>query len=127
MLSYILLALAAGLLLYGCWYAVFASPHPHRNDERRLPTGEQYDERADEMRALIEALLAVPCQSVSITSRDGPRLCARYYPGREGAAVAICFHGYRAAARRDFSGGARYLLDRGFHVLLIDEREHEGV
>ena len=123
MLVSILLLHAAVLgLTWLTYWIVFYSPHPRQNDEMHLPTGEQYDERAGQMCALVDALLAVPCQSVSIRSRDGLRLCARYYPGRERASVAICFHGYRATARRDFSGGARYLIDRGFHVLLVDER-----
>ena len=116
------LALAALAISFAAYYIVFYSPHRGQNDEKNLPAGDQYESRTGAMLALIDALLALPCETVSIPSSDGLRLSARYYPGREGAGVAICFHGYRATARRDFSGGARYLIDRGFHVLLVDQR-----
>ena len=116
------LAAAAAALSFIAYLTAFYSPHPGQNDEHNLPPGEQYEPRTQEMLAMIDALLSVPCEEVSILSRDGLRLHARYYPGKEGAGVALCFHGYRATARRDFSGGARYLIGRGFHVLLADER-----
>ena len=82
LVSILLLHAAVLALTWLTYWIVFYSPHPRQNDEMHLPTGEQYDERAGQMRALINDLMAVPCQSVSITSRDGLRLCARYYPGR---------------------------------------------
>ncbi|MBR6114406.1 MAG: alpha/beta hydrolase [Oscillospiraceae bacterium] len=106
----------------------FYSPLGKQNDEHNLPAGEQYEPQSERMHAMIDALRAIPYETVEIRSRDGLRLRGKYYPGR-GADTAICFHGYRAAARRDFSGGARYLIGQGFNVLLVDQRaqgESEG-
>ena len=124
MLFWIAAGLGAAALVFSliCYGIVFYSPHPGQNDEFHLPAGEQYDGWNGKMRSMVAGLAAVECEDVFLTSRDGLRLRGRYYRGREGAPAALCFHGYRATARRDFSGGARYLIDRGFHVLLADQR-----
>ena len=85
-----------------------------------------YEER---IRELIDAMVARECESVSITSRDGIRLSARYYHLSDDAPVEIMVHGYRGHALRDFAGGAKICLDRGHNLLLIDQRaqgESEG-
>ena len=119
----VLLIAAAFLLPVFLVYIIcFYSPLGDQNNELRLPTGEQYESRRGQMTQMIRELMARPCEKVYITSKDGLRLAAKYYPGREGAPAAICFHGYRATARRDFSGGASDLIGRGYHVFLVDER-----
>lgn len=120
------LVLGAVLLLFAaalfCCAIVFLSPHPGQNDIYNIPKSEQYQKNFSRMHAGIEALAALPADAVTIRSRDGLTLCARYYHSADGAPLALCFHGYRATAIRDFSGGARYLLALGMNVLLVDER-----
>ena len=75
-------------------------------------------------RERIDSLLSTEYTDLYITSRDGLRLHAYYKPGREGAPLAIMCHGYRSTPFSDFSGGATVAMEKGFSVLLIDQRAH---
>lgn len=115
---------AAGFLsLYLPYRIAFRSPQKGQNDIYRLPPGEQYEPRADEMRGMIRRMAAEPCERVSITSRDGLKLRGRLYlRGGPEAPVDLCFHGWRATSLRDFSGGGLFLLGERHNVLLVDQR-----
>ena len=115
---------ATGFLsLYLPYRIAFRSPEKGQNDIFRLPPGEQYAPRAEEMRGMIRRMAEEPCERVCITSRDGLRLRGRLYlRGGPDAPVDICFHGWRATGLRDFSGGGLYLLGEGHNVLLADQR-----
>lgn len=78
----------------------------------------------DEIRALIDRLLSLPCETVSIKARDGVSLSARYYHTGTGAPIVILAHGYRGNSQRDFAGGADMFLKMGYNLLLIDHRAH---
>lgn len=56
-------------------------------------------------------------------SYDGLRLHAFFIPGSTGRTV-ILLHGYRSSGFNDFCGIADYYLQRGFGVLLADQRAH---
>lgn len=126
LLAIILIAAAAlfFLLTTTCYHIAFHSPDKVQNDTYNIPTGEQYQEQRDIMVAMIRDMASIPCQRVTITSRDGLRLSARYYHRNENAPLAICFHGYRGTSIRDFCGGARISLEQGHNVLLVDQRAH---
>ena len=115
---------AAGFLsLYLPYRIAFRSPQKGQNDIYRLPPGEQYEPRAEEMRGMIRQMAAEPCERVSIMSRDGLKLRGRLYlRGGPEAPVDLCFHGWRATGLRDFSGGGLFLLGEGHNVLLADQR-----
>ncbi len=122
---------AAGLLsLYLPYRVAFHSPQKGQNDIYRLPEGDQYESRAAEMREMIRRMDAEPYERVWVRSVDGLMLTGRLYlRGGENAPVDLCFHGYRATGVRDFSGGARCLLNWEHNVLLVDQRaqgESEG-
>jgi len=82
---------------------------------------------AEANRKRIERLLSIPCEEVDITSPIGSvRLHGRIYRGDPTAPVEIMCHGYRSVPFRDFSGGALEAIDRGYNVILIDQRAHGG-
>lgn len=124
----IVLILAAAVLCFGllfclaCYFTAFYSPRRGQNNIYRLPKAAQYTDKKQEMYSLIEEMAKIPFEEVSTVSRDGLRLFARYYHVGDGAPLAICFHGYRAPAVRDFCGGAAFLLSHGQNVLLVDQR-----
>lgn len=62
-------------------------------------------------------------ETVSLTSRDGLRLCAYVLPA-PGAprGTLVLMHGYRATGIRDFSCVLRFYHEAGFHILLPDQR-----
>jgi len=83
------------------------------------------DLRFKEMsKKLVDDMFDREFESVTIRTYDKKILFGRLYRGAEGAPMDICFHGYNGTSRRDFSGGARFLIDEGHNVLLIDERAH---
>jgi len=109
-------------VLYALTMLCLYNPPKYRCDHERLPDFEPYISSGEACRELIRALEAVPCEEIEIINRSGMRLRGRYYPGKPGAPVAICFHGYKGTALRDFCGGARLLRKLGHHVVLVDQR-----
>ena len=120
-------AAAAGIgagSVYWIYRFVFYSPHKNQGDDHDLPIPIPTQEQHDRCISLIDKLNAKPYERVSILSHDGLRLSGRYYHTADGAPLAILCHGYRGTPSRDFCGGANICLDKGFNVLLIEERAH---
>ena len=125
----ILITLAAAALigfaitLY-CYRITFYSPDKTQENIYNIPTDPQYQPQRAVMVQMIRETAAIPCEMVSMTSRSGMRLCGRYYHVDDNAPLAICFHGYRSTAIRDFCGGAILAMEQGHNVLLVDQRAH---
>ncbi len=117
-------ALCAAVVLaaYGAYCITFRSPHKKQNDIFALPAGQAYLAGRTEMREMIAAAAEIPFEEVEITSYDGLRLAGQYYHVRHGAPLALCVHGYRATAIRDFCGGMPLLREMGCNVLLLHHR-----
>lgn len=125
----IVLAVLVLLFLAGAYWAyrfTFYSPNDTQNNDHTLPLSPEMEPMADDVHRMIDELNAVPYEPVFITSHDNLRLRGRYYHQRDGAPIALCFHGYRGTPTRDFSGGSRVLAKAGFNLLLIEERAHCG-
>lgn len=71
-----------------------------------------------------EAMLAQPHEDVFIKSEDGLKLHATYFPGKQEGKIVICFHGYTSEGMKDYIGLSGYYLERGYSMLLVDERAH---
>jgi pimeloyl-ACP methyl ester carboxylesterase len=65
-------------------------------------------------------------EQVFVKSFDGLMLSARYYPGtaRVDMPYILLFHGYHSVGRTDFGDVLRFYHQKGYHVLLVDERGH---
>lgn len=59
-----------------------------------------------------------------ITSSDGLKLHGTWFPKGECKKVVICFHGYTSQGVKDYIGLSGYYLERGYSMLLVDERAH---
>ena len=70
----------------------------------------------------IDTLVAEKYETVSIKSRDGLTLYARYYHKCDGAPLHIMVHGYRSTPLRDFTGAGCEALAEGHNLLLIHQR-----
>ena len=114
----ILLAAAYG----GYRYTFFSRGNNH--EDQNPADNPYYAAYREVIRPLYDSLRNKPYQLVSVQSHDGLTLWGRYYPGQEGAPLAICFHGYRSNPIRDFCGGADFSFQMGYSVLLVDERAH---
>lgn len=103
---------------------VFYTPHKGQNNDFNIHQNYIYKGYEDQCENMVKELLKVPYEDIYIKAKDRVKLRARFYENKSSRRVAICFHGYRGTACRDFSGGAKTLIDEGFNVILPDERGH---
>ncbi|SET31615.1 alpha/beta hydrolase [Enterocloster lavalensis] len=71
-----------------------------------------------------------PHKDVFIESEDHLLLHATYFPGSCSDRAVICFHSYASEGLTDFSSLARFYLEMGYRLLVVDERAHgrsEGI
>lgn len=67
----------------------------------------------------------LPHEALSITSHDGLRLEAVYYPGNSSEAVTvICVHGYTSHAEREWAFPGLFYHSLGYNVLIPYQRAH---
>lgn len=112
------------LILTALYFAIFYTPLPGQmNDKhfRNLPENKGYEIKFIKM---VNALVKIPYDDVSINAFDGVKLHAKLYRKTNCKQVAILCHGYRAMGYRDFAGITKDLLDRDISVIMIDQRAH---
>ena len=71
-----------------------------------------------------QALRALDLEQVSIRSREGYVLRARWYPAVGAKRTVILAHGWRSRWDVDFSASAPFLHEQGCNLLFIDQRCH---
>lgn len=96
---------------------------PKRNKEtRNLELDTPYYRAVREGLALMEQ---AECEDVYITSRDGLKLHAYYYPApEENGKFMLGIHGYHAYARREYAPYFAFYRSLGYGILLPDNRAH---
>jgi fermentation-respiration switch protein FrsA (DUF1100 family) len=77
-----------------------------------------------EMSSGIAWIKARKWEDVYISSRDGLRLHARWLKKKGSDKAALLFHGYRSMAHNDFCVTAPWLWEKGYSLLLVDQRAH---
>ena len=82
------------------------------------------DEIKVKRRGKIEPSMKIPSESLTITTRDGTALHGNYYHTRDGAPLAIFFHGYRSIGVRDFCALIPTLINLGYNLIVTDHRAH---
>lgn len=65
-----------------------------------------------------------PQEDVFVTSHDQLKLHATFFPCEGSRRAVICFHGYTSEGLNDYSSIAKFYLEQGFHLLIVDERAH---
>ena len=118
-------ALTLGGAYYGYWLA-FAASERRQSPIHEIPPGEQFDVYREAMGANIDKVLEAPYERVTVRSHDGLKLAGKFYEGRPGAPLILFFHGYRSTAERDASGGFQLCREKGWHLLMVDQRAHGG-
>lgn len=127
---YILLGVVGGLLLIFfillaiLHHSTFYSPLKGQNDNFLLTESTKELGIDKLVFNLINSLLEVPYEDAYIKSYDHLKLHARVYENKNSNKLVIMFHGYRGTAVRDFSGGAKLMIDLGYNVILVDQRAH---
>ena len=89
-----------------------------------IPEGKLFDKLRAEMLKNIDRLVVEPYERVSVRSHDGLTLVGKYYAGDPGAPLILFFHGYRSTGERDASGGFQLCREKGWNLLVVDQRAH---
>jgi pimeloyl-ACP methyl ester carboxylesterase len=111
------------LLSYITYHTAFAADRKNTIDITHMPASSQYDEYHNQIMEHINEVISLSFEEITIDSYDGLKLYGKYYHRSDSSPLAILFHGYRSAsAERDFCGGMKLCRDKGFNVLLVDER-----
>lgn len=85
--------------------------------------GTQYYPITEKLKKDILHAKSIPCEEVTIKSNDGLNLFGRYYNVNSDKTI-IFSHGYQSNAFNNFSTIMIDYLDKGYNVLLIDQRAH---
>lgn len=111
-------------ILYVLFYIVFRRNRNTMKDERMVPKGKQYEPYTENILCKVNKVLAERYELVSVLSQDNLRLYGKYYHTADGAPVVIFFHGYRCGSIRDGNGAFLLSKERGYNILLADQRAH---
>ncbi len=65
-----------------------------------------------------------PFEEQVITSFDGKKLYGRLYRNGDSKTTLIMMHGFRSTAAHDFSCAFSFYFDKGFNLLVPDQRAH---
>lgn len=66
----------------------------------------------------------LPCEVLQITSHDGLKLQAVYYPCENARATVICAHGFGSHAEREWAFPGLFYHSLGYNVLIPYQRAH---
>lgn len=83
----------------------------------------QYFPYADKLRTDILYAKGLPCELIRLKAQDGVALTGRYYANGSNK-VIVFVHGYQSNAFNNFSTALKDFLEKGYGVLLIDQRAH---
>lgn len=95
-----------------------------KRDRTEKMAGTDWDMYRPGIRAGRERLGERPQEEVSVMSGDGLRLCGTFFPCEGSDRAVVCFHGYTSEGLNDFSSIAGFYLEKGWSVLMVDERAH---
>lgn len=92
-------------------------------DDMENPINKPLEEHKNEINEAMEYVKKLPFEWVETVSFDGLKLKARYFDNNSDKTIFL-FHGYRAAALRDFSCAIKMYRSLGFNILMCDQRSH---
>lgn len=95
-----------------------------KRDRTQKMAGTDWDIYIPGIRAAKEWLNEQPYEEIWVESDDNLRLYGRFFPCGDSKKTVICFHGYTSEGMNDYSTLARFYLDNGFNLLIVDQRAH---
>lgn len=119
-----LLAVASIITAYYIYKGVFVYKTGDREEADYIPDSVFYAGVRAELAECMDDMKNEPSEAVTVMSYDGLKLYGRFYRGQEDAPVVIFFHGYHGTYMRDGYGMFRLCRDRGYGILMVDERAH---
>ena len=110
---------------YVCYHITFKRKLKGPDDPKNGLDQLEYAPFIPKIHYMIDKLLEMPYEEVTIRSRDGLKLYGKYYHKIDGAPIMLKVHGYNGCPVRDFCGGGVESIDKEYNLLLIDQRAHE--
>lgn len=114
------LILALLILIYFFRLAVVRTRKASFSD--LMPDSDAFREHMQVLAQDREWLISRPHEQVSVVSRDDLTLRARLFKAGASDRFVLLSHGYRSSALWEFPTVARFYLDMGYGVLMIDQR-----
>jgi len=111
------------LLSFFMYLGAFFNPKKKDITFQKLP-GKQNEEDYSRMIEMVKEVLALPYEPVETVSKDGLRLCGRYYEFVPGAPIHLEFNGYKGVNVRDNCGGVILAKSIGHNIILVNQRAH---
>ena len=95
-----------------------------KREKTQKMAGTDWDKYIPHIRECKEKLAQMQHEDLFITSKDGLKLHATYFPCEGSKKIVICFHGYTSEGMNDYSTLAIFYKNNGYNLLLVDERAH---
>lgn len=109
---------------YCLYRVVFCHPVRKRPDRNDIPESRLYKEYRDAMKKVIGEMENTPSEEACIVSSDGYRLHGTLFHMQRNTPTVIFFHGYHGTYAWDGYGFFQLCKDKGFNILMVDERAH---
>ncbi|MDD6812657.1 MAG: alpha/beta hydrolase [Lachnospiraceae bacterium] len=95
-----------------------------KRERTQKMAGTDWDKYIPHIREAKEKLMENSHEDMYITSEDGLKLHATWFPCEGSKKVVICFHGYTSEGLNDYSTLALFYRNNGYNLLIVDERAH---
>ena len=103
--------------------AVLRRDRTEEEFERKLDRG-NWNGRNEELRRNMDWFRSQEREELTITSKDGLKLCGSYLEAPNARACMLLFHGFRSRGLLDFAMVLPLFYQNGLSVLLVDQRAH---
>lgn len=95
-----------------------------KRERTQKMAGTDWDAYIPGIKASKEWLADREQEDVYITSGDGLKLHGTFFSCPGSKRAVVCFHGYTSEGLNDFSSIAKFYLEHGFNLMVVDERAH---
>ncbi len=112
------------LLEYTMYCYAFKRNRRREADDFEIPSDAQYTQFKEKIVESVSIAKSFQYEMVGIISYDGLKLSGRYYNFGQNGQLVIFFHGYRSSAIRDGNGILSICRDKGYDILVVDQRAH---
>lgn len=92
--------------------------------ENNINANTNWEQHIDFISKRKEWLLQQKMEDIFIKSDDNLKLHATLLRSKSNKNCVICFHGYTGKGLNDYGSIAKFYIEQGFNMLIVDERAH---
>ena len=132
--SYIWILLAVLIVIVGLACTIYFSARyfvrltilrkPTATLENNINANTNWEQHIDFISKRKEWLLQQKMEDIFIKSDDNLKLHATLLRSKSNKNCVICFHGYTGKGLNDYGSIAKFYIEQGFNMLIVDERAH---